>query len=401
MAIGTIASVAAIVVAAASIANMGYQAAQGAPKIPGGASSSKAVADAQAAALPIQKGLAAAEAQGGEALNFGYTTSTASADQRAGIQNRIADLNGLLDAGSKPGQNALSPEGKAIYTGQIKALQSQLEQLPAGGGTIYKDSNGKIVPREEAVANFKGYGTADIEGKLAGQMTDIQTNLGAKYGKQFAQEARTEAQQADPMGFAARQKELDLINNEIDKPMPINPMATTLDQRMAERVKAGSGLDDMSRNLLDEAVSRSNADRGGSTSAGDVAGIMSTGNEGAARRQAGTTAAGAWLSSGATPEDVAYRREQQNLANLGSFIGGQTPQSQFQNLSGASQGAAPFYPGQPGPTQPNNASTVGPAYSVAAWQKQLAGQSGQANSWMAGLSSIMSGVSSAAKATGG
>ena len=53
-------------------------------------------------------------------------------------------------------------------------------------------------------------------------------------------------------------------------------------------------------------------------------------------------AALAFLTSGATPEDVAYRREEQAFANLGSFAVGESPIAQFGQLSGAGEGAVPF-----------------------------------------------------------
>ena len=390
MALGTIATIAGIAAAAISIASVGYSVAQGAPKVPNAASSSREVAEAQANALPTQRALAAAEQQGGQAQ---YDVAAHREKQP------------FIKLPTPPSEGRGGVRQPAKYVPYVES-----EWQP--GGKYYEqypnfDAQSHLVQRKVKVpggtktADFTGYGTADVEGKLAQQYADIQTELGKKYGTQFAEEARKEAQLADPQGFAARDKELELIQNEIANPKPINPMASTLDQRIKDRLSAGSGLDDMSRELLDAAVARSAADRGGGASAQGVETSATTGQEGAARRQAATTAGQAWLTSGATPEDVEYRREQQNLADLGAFVGGKTPQSQFGALSGAGRGATPFVSGQPLPTQPNNASTVGPAYSLAAYQQNLRNQGSQAN-WMSGLAAALGGLGgTAAKQLGG
>jgi hypothetical protein len=169
---------------------------------------------------------------------------------------------------------------------------------------------------------------------------------------------------------------------------------------MAERVKAGAGLDQMSQELLDKELAAANTTRGGSgATAATVAQNMSTGKEGQARLQAEQGQVGNWLQSGSTPEDIAYRREQQNLANMGAFVGGRTPQSQFQNLSGAGRGTTPMYQANlPGM---NNAANGANAYTIGAWQDQLRAQQNQANPWMAGLSSMLSGAKSFVTGIGG
>lgn len=400
----TVATIMSVAVGAASLASIGYAAAQGAPTIPGG-SANQEVAYAQYAALPWQRMYAAAEQEGIPILAQGFSADTVSAAQYQQMQSQLEGINTQIRtlqtqaASGDPTASQAAQQQLAALGRNRSALQSQLANIPQGGGTIYRNAQGQIVPQGQAVLNFQGHGTADIEGKLAQQMADIQTNLGAKYGPAFAAEATREARMADPLGFAARDKELSMIENQMKNPIPVNPLATTLDQRMDARVKAGSGLDSMSQSLLDQAVARANADRAGS--GGNEAGIetnMTTGAEGAARRQQGIQQAQSWLSSGATPEDVQYRREQQNLADLSSWLQGRTPESQFGSISG--QGATPFYPGQQMPQAPNNAASVGQPFSIAAWQQQIRGMGGQANSWLGGLSALMSGLGSYAQSQG-
>ena len=418
MALGTIATIAAIAAAASSVASTAYAATQSTPRAPSGASSSRRVAYAQANALPTQRGLSAAEQQGGNysmwvpAHNEPTQYVKVPKEMASDFNSRMTDnagtgLAGLLfnESGiSLPGlggeqrQYAYVPYHPEDWQAGGKFADTQLAKGPNAPGSDAWIRN-HVVTRGQHVAghtqnyDFSGYGTADIQGQLARQFTELQRDLGAKYGTQFAEEARREAELADPQGFAARRAELDLINQGIDNPLPINPMATTLDQRMLERVKAGSGLDSMSQEALDKAIQNANASRGGNVSSGDVSQSLSTGVEGAARRQAAIDQALNYVRSGVSPADVQYRREQQNLSNLGNFVAGRTPESQFQSLSSAgASGATPFYGGQQLPSMPNNAGPAGQNYALQNWQQGLRQQQQQAGSWTSGISAILQSI---------
>lgn len=413
--LATIAEIAAIAGAATSIAGTAYSATQS-PTQPNGASSSRRVAMAQAAALPYQRGLSAAEQQGGQALRFGYTQSTASQQDKDQLGKQIASLQsqiGRLQNPSLPGAQSRqsNPPGPnetqiqsqvAALQNKIGGLQQRFNAIPDGGGTVYLNKQGKVVDQTEALANFSGYGTADIEGQEAKQYAQLQQDLESKYGTQFATEAHNEAELADPLGTQARAKELDLINQGINNPPPINPMATTLDQRMQDRLKAGSGLDSMSQEALDAAITNANADRGGNVSSGDVTQSLSTGVGGAARRQAGIQQALSYTASGVSPGDVEYRRQQQDLQNLGAFTAGRTPESEFSNLSGAGgAGAAPFYGGQSLPSLPANAGAGGPQYALNNYLTGIRQSQTQANGWTSGISTLLSGIGTANNIWGG
>lgn len=417
--VGTIATIAA---AATSMASIGYSAAQGAPKTPDLASASREVAQAQANALPVQRGLAAAEQQGGQFSQFVPTHT----EQQTFVKVPTGFGGGTVGPGMGGGgtlsqvADAANGMGLADVLGgvfgfgndkpQYKYIPYKAEDWKEGGKyadylTQHPkfDLNSAITQKSvkvkagEQLSDFTGVGTADIEGKLAQQYADIQTKLGAKYGKAFAENATAEARQADPLGFAARDKQLSMIQDQIAHPLPISPLSGEINDQVQAQVDAGKGLDPMSREMLDAAIARSAKDRG---QGGDAAGVetaATTGAAGQARLQAAEGKGVNWLSSGATPQDIAYRQEQQNLADLGSFVGGQTPQSQFNNLSGAQQGATPFVPGQQQPTMPNNAGPAGSNFSVGAWQQNLRNQSSQANGWMGGISALLSGVGAAAK----
>lgn len=371
MPIGTIATIASIAAAAASLSEMGYAAAQGAPKLPDTAQATRETAQAQAAALPTQRGISAAEAQGG-------TYNVPTARQKGNVQFVRLPNGNQTRYNAADWQQGGKFYGKFAGFDPTKNLITKRATIPAGT-TPY---------------NFQGFGTADIEGTLAKQMAAINEQLGAKYGTQYAQEAAKEAALADPEGTKARAMENQLIQNQIENPPPVNPLSPALESDINAQVKAGAGLDPQSLALLDNAVAQANSARGGTTQAGDVATSMSTGASGQQRLQQALAKGQAFLSSGSTPEDIQYRREQQNLENLGAYVGGVTPESQFSNLSGVSQGAAPMYQAATQPGQPTNAAAVGGPFSVSAYQQGLRNQLGQANGWLAGIGTALSGVNS-------
>ncbi len=392
MPLGTIASIAAIVGTAASLANIGYQAAQGAPKLPSGAAASRDIANAQAMALPTQRALSAAEQQG---VKVDYPTAARREKTQAVqvIPVGPTTVRGQKTTGPIGSQAAWvkydpadwAPGGK--YADTSKYIKGQVK------------THGVNIPAGTATADFTGYGTADIQGELARKTGEMQQQLAAKYGVPFAEEAAREAELADPQGTAARKMEYDLIQQNLANPQPINPLSPMLENQIDQQLKAGSGLDPMSKDLLDQAVARSNADRSGTDDPNVIAAAMSQGAEGHARRQAAESKAQAFLSSGSSPADIAYRREQQNLADLSSFMSGKTPESQFQQLSGAAQGATPFVQAQPAPTMPGGAAQTGAAAAGAQYSAR-AQQALAPNPWLAGISSLMSSVSALGKATG-
>lgn len=375
----------AAVATLASVGYSAYSASQQQTYTPS-TTGSREVSDAQARMLPIQRALAAAEQSGGK-----------------------VDLPPeLLGTHSEQQQFVKVPVGPKNKHGQgyeeVPYVASEWEsggKYNPNGGIDPLIYNKAVDVPDKSSLDFAGYGTADIEGKLARQNADTAIALGEKYGVDFAKEATKEAEQADPEGTAARKMEYQLIQDQINKPKPVNPLSTGLESQIDSQLKAGSGLDPMSRDLLEQAVAKSNAARGDRSNAGDIAQSMSTGMEGQARREAGATKSQGFLSSGTSPADIEYRRSQQNLANLGAFTSGQTPESQFSNLSGAGQGAAPQVNGQQLPSMPNNASQVGGQYGVQAYQAQLNQAQNGTSPWLAGLSTLLSGVSSAAKSGGG
>lgn len=397
MALGTIATIATIAAAATSIAGAAYAATSSGPKMPDSASSSQKVADAQAALLPSQLRLQQLQQQGGK----GTVNMPAHMKPMKVVEvttgTKIDKGNTIL------GQNlaGVDPAGSIFFglgkrNKDVRQVVPYVESEWEPGGKYYDQRENGEVPwywQNEPVAagpeefDFTGYGTADIEGDAARRQADLELELGRKYGTQFAESGRQLAEQADPLGTQARALEYELLH----KDMPVSPLAGMLNDQITSEVQAGRGLDPMSQDLLEAAVAKSNAARGDQASAGSVAESMSTGAEGQARLEAALRKSGAFQSSGQTPEDIEFRRNQQQISNLGAFVNGATPESQFGNISQANRGATPVTGAQTNATLPTNAGLVGQNYANQGYAAN-AQRAMQPNSWFTGISALMNGI---------
>jgi hypothetical protein len=350
--------------------------APGAPPPPNTAAASREAALAEAQTLPERRALESAAQQGGQ------TTYTVGAhnEQQQFVQiptgtKQSGDGQVFKQFTTVPYNQADFQQGGKYYGQNLKIITKNVH-VPAGTQT----------------ADFTGYGEADVQGAVAQQNAASQLALRQKYDPAFIAEALKQEQEADPQGTAARQKEYDLIQQEQGQ-TPDRPVAALLDKQVEDQLAAGKNLDGISDDVLKQAVAQAQSDRGGpATNPEQFAEPLTTGFAGQQRLQAGQGKAQSWLQSGATPEDVEYRRQQQEMANEAAFASGQTPESQFAALSGSQQGPTPFTTGQPLPGQSAN---VGPAANQAAmssWQTGLGYQLTQANPWMAGLSTLLSGA---------
>ena len=310
--------------------------------------------------LPLQRQMSATAQQGGKILKQGYQQITPEyARQRlAEIESHKWDL-----ATSEKLQAEADAMRRAISTNQPVYLHTK---------------TGRMVPENQAYADFTGFGEADVQGKIAEDYADLMIELGDKYGLQFVEEARKQLELSDPEGMAAREKMGQMIEQQADE-TPERPVADLIDQQVGEQLEAGNRLDAMSRDVLDASLQDALRARGQTGSVDQFAQPMETGLAGDARRQAGIQKALGWLSSGATPEDVQFRREQQNLANMGAYIGGRTPQAEFANLSGAQQGATPMRGGSQLPTMNQNAGQSSQQAALNDWQTQMGYAANQAN----------------------
>jgi hypothetical protein len=373
---------------AGSVVSVGlsYALAPDAPDAPDMGAASRAGVEAEAETLADRRRLEAAAQQGGQVT---WTDRGTKQEQR-----QFALVPG--------------PDGRQGLFGLGGELVPYVAEEWAEGGKYYDPKKPNYqpsiqtqtvtVPGGQKTADFTGYGEADVQGKIARQMAEIELELSRKYGTQFVEEAKKQLELADPQGTAARGRLYELIQQQIEND-PERPVADLLDSQVSEQLAAGSGLDRVSQEMLDQAIAEAQGSRGEKGQGGtDFAEPMTTGFEGQQRLDAAQQKALGWLASGATPEDVAFRREQQNLGNLSAFMAGRTPESQFETLSGAQQGAAPFYQGNKLPGQNPNAGPAMQGAQLQGWNTQMGAAANQADPWLGGLSALLSGASAAGNA---
>lgn len=298
-------------------------------------------------------------------------------------------------------------QGKGVQLDNGAGIKAEAETLPwqrqmaaaqQQGGKIRIATGRKIKGQPEIIeADFTGYSDAEIQAKLAEQMAQIQLELGEKYGQQFIAEAKKQLELADPQGVAAREKLFALTQEQAAR-QPVSPIATLMHQRMGEELAAGNRLTERAATQMGTAADTSGAARGGRVDKTLLRSAMESGLEGDARKARTIQKGLGWLTSGATPEDVRYRSTQQNLANLSNFTQGRTPTSQFASLSTAQRGAAPMTAAQPGPQINPGVSNAYNQVAISGWNTQLQNKASAANPWMAGLSTLLSGVNVATAA---
>lgn len=354
-------------ISAAFSIGMGGAQAAGAfnPTQPDLASSSEGLSNINARMLPVQRQLQALAQSGGKGTIFMPPTV-------------------------KTGQIVQPPGGGPM----VQYVAS--EWIP--GGKYNKDGKAQPHPQDGAYLSggyktydFSGLGAADVQAKLAKDMAQIQLDLGKKYDSQYIDEALKQEKLADPQGFAARDRMSELIQEQNNRPVNA-PVADTLNRQVQEELDAAKThtLDPQMHAMLMQGGAAALAARGGGsdTNQADFEKPLVTGSAGTRRELAATGKATNWLSSGESPDDIAYRREQQNLSNLSALTNGQTPQTQFKTLSGAQQGPTPVVTGQPLPTLANNGASAQNS-AISAFQTQQGAAASQADPWMAGLSALL------------
>jgi hypothetical protein len=311
-----------------------FAASSSAPKAPDAAASSAALAAQNAHLLPLQRGLQAAQQTGGD---FSYTL----------------------------------PKGNDILE-----FKKAFPSATWSGRTM--------------TWSFKDIGQAQVEAKVATQQAANQLALSQKFDSQFLESALEQEKLADPQGFAARERMSEMVQDQINRPVN-SPVSDMLDSQVKESLDAAgqNKLTALDTERLNAAVASAQADRGGSSTPGDFAQPLTSGFAGEARQQAATAAARNFLASGSAPEDIAYRREQQNLANLSAEVNGKTPQSQFANLSGAQSGATPVKTAAPLAVMPEGQDGAAQSAAMANWNTTMRSQQAQVNPWMQGLSSLV------------
>lgn len=233
------------------------------------------------------------------------------------------------------------------------------------------------------VYDFTGLGDADNAAIVSDQMAQTLLDIQKNYGADFVKQRLADLEQSDPKGFAARKELFARIMADAEK-NPGRPMAQELQDTITQTLQRGGKLDARQTQQVQEKVRGKQVANGiilGNAPAGAEAGAMVEASDAmlAQRQQQGMD----FLTSGVSPEDVAYRNIQQSLSNLGAFVNNQTPTAQFGQLSGAQAGAAPFTStGTPNAALNPNASAQGISNAFTQYQNNQS----QANPWLAAMS---------------
>lgn len=258
-------------------------------------------------------------------------------------------------------------------------IRRQIEAAAASGGKYTDPATGKVY-------DFTGTGNAEMDAAHAERMAQAMKDIQEKFGPDFIKNALDQEKLADPTGVAMRQKLADLINTQSGQTVDTSTNEALQRQIRADLDAGGNLSDDVRREVEQEVLRNQTATGNVSGNSAMFSRAMEMGNEATRRRTLAQQKALAFLTSGATPQDVEYRRGQQNMGNMGSFLSGQTPEAQFGQLSGASQGAAPFVPAKP---LSNNVNPVaGPAATNFAQQNYGQGMNyamNTVNDWVTGL----------------
>lgn len=245
--------------------------------------------------------------------------------------------------------------------------------------------------------DFTGLGDAATAGavsdKMAQTLLDIQRSLGPRQ----IQERIDELKASDPEGYAARQQLFDRIMADANA-QPDRPLAEDVQNQITSILNNAGKLDARGREQVSGQV------RGGQIHNGIYLGNAATEQEAGAQvaaadnlRNQQQQEAMQFLQSGASPEDVAYRRLQQSIADLGNFTNGATPTAEFGSLSSAGNGAVPFIGGGPGP-MPANLGNLGASFNQNLYSGQVNWAQNQVNPWIAGISTGVSGLNALAGA---
>jgi hypothetical protein len=236
--------------------------------------------------------------------------------------------------------------------------------------------------------DFSGLGQAATTSKISDQMAQTLLDLQTEKSPAIIAQRLAELKAADPQGYAARQQLFDRIISDAQQ-SPNRPVSSDLQQTLQDELAKGAGFSDAKQSeQVREGVrgqqSKSGIYLGNSPTSQEAKTMVNAGESLQNQRQQDALNL---LQSGSSPEDVAYRELQQNLANLGAFQTGETPQAQFRQVSSAANGPVPLVGGaSPTNTFNPNAAGQGVNNAFSNWNTQFNYQNSQANPWLAGLS---------------
>lgn len=234
--------------------------------------------------------------------------------------------------------------------------------------------------------DFTGLGDADTARQMSDKMAQTLLDLQRAKGPEFVQQRIDELKAADPQGYAARKQLFDQILQQ-SKDNPDRPLADNLQTSIVGELQNAGRLDQDMLDSVQQGV------RGGQVARGNFLGTAAAAQEGGAAVQASNDLRDqqqqeglGFLNSGVTPEDVTYRRMQQDIGNLANYRNGTSPTAQFGSLSSAGNGAAAWAPGNGANVRTNpNAGAQGAQNALSLYGGQLNWRQNQVNPWVAGI----------------
>jgi len=349
--------------------------------------------------------------------------------------NTILGAIGNLISSNQPSQPNLNTqtgqlaEAEANYLPQLLALQSEAElgtgglipgftqsgdkyyQLKSGfttktdkdGNTIYLNKKGnqvtlaqavninKPVDKSQAVADFSGHSVADTQGQIQQQLAAGGLANAQEFDPQFIASALEQEKELNPQKVAAREALYNTIQQQIKNP-PVSPVSNEMERQVGERLTAGSGLTPEEQAMLDKSVNALGASgiTGTSGNTPNIGNTLTTGFGGEERALENARAGTRWMASGLSPEDIAKKASEQNIANLSAYYSGQTPESQFSSLGGAQSGPSPNTSVNPHlPQLPNNLAEVATGSAINQYGMDVNNSLNTVNPWAAGLSAAL------------
>lgn len=258
---------------------------------------------------------------------------------------------------------------------------------------------GKKITIDGKTYDFTGLSQDDTTVVVSDQLAQTLLDLQKEKSPAIIEQRLKELEAADPKGYAARQDLFDQILADAQR-NPDQGLSTATNQLIQQELDKGVGFaDTKQKQEVQDAVRGTQVGRGiyrGNTATREEAGAVVGAGE-ALRNQRQQDALNL-VQSGSTPEDIAYRQMQQTLANLASFVNGQTPTAQFEQVSAAQSG--PVQMGSSGVNTNlfnSNAASNGVNTALTNWSNQTAVANNTPNLWLSGLSTAVNAAGTANK----
>lgn len=283
--------------------------------------------------------------------------------------------------------------------GYVAGVNADLENLPSrriieAMALLGESGTVNIPGRGDQTFDFTGLGEADYQRQYADQLSAQLLQLQRDLGPAYVEQRLAELEASDPEGAAMRRQLWGTIKSGIEAGPTARPGAEALQAQILADLERGGTLDEKSSGRVTQGV------LGGQVARGNWQGNAPATEEAMALTQAGEAQAAkaqqdalTFLTTGVSPDDAAYREGQQNIANLGAFLAGETPVAQFGQLSGAQNGVVPFQGGGNSQVGVNaNAGWEGVNFANQQYNMGQQAAQNQVNPWVAGLSGALQGV---------